>query len=151
MRRVTTGIVLALALGGAAQASDYIVVNSTDPAIARGQAFDSGAHVPLATGKKLTLMRASGEITTIQGAAAGVSLPALRVASADSARFDTLHALLAPPPAGNTFGARRGGFCPPVESLTTVDDILRVAQTSGCKAEARAALDAYVAKQSGGQ
>ena len=151
MRQVTTGIFLALALGGAAQAGDYIVVNSTDPVIAKGQSFDSGARIPLATGKKLTLMRASGEITTVQGAAAGVALPALRVASADSARFDTLHALLAPPPEGRTFGARRGGFCPPAESLTTVDDILRVAQTSSCKAEARAALDAYVAKQSGGQ
>lgn len=60
--------------------------------------------------------------------------------------MDSLKALLAPPPEGRTFGARRGGFCPPVESLTTLDDILRVANTSGCKSEARAALDAYVAK-----
>jgi hypothetical protein len=146
MRRVLTGIVLALAFTGAAEASDFIVVNSTDPAIARGQAFDGGAKVPLASGKKLTLMRASGEVTTVQGAPAGVTLPSLRVASADSAKFDTLHALLAPPPEGRTFGARRGGFCPPADSLVTIDDILRVAQSSGCKAEARTALDAYVAK-----
>ena len=144
MRRVLSGIVLALACAGAAQASDFIVVNSTDPGISRGQAFDAGARVPLASGKKLTLMRPSGEVTTVEGAAAGVTLP--RVASADAAKFDTLHALLAPPPEGRTFGARRGGFCPPVESLVTVEDILRVAQSSGCKAEARQALDAYVAK-----
>ncbi len=146
MRRVLSGIVLALAVAGVAQASDFIVVSSTDPAIARGQSFDGGARIPLASGKKVTLMRASGEITTLTGGPAGASLPALRVASADSARFDTLHALLAPPPEGRTFGARRGGFCPPAESLTTIDDILRVAQTSGCKAEARTALEAYVAK-----
>lgn len=151
MRRVVLGMVAALATASVAQAGDYIVVNSTDPAIARGQSFDGGAHIPLASGKKLTLMRATGEVTTVQGSASGVSLPALRVAANDSARLDTLHALLAPPPQGRTFGARRGGFCPPAESLTTLDDIVRVANTSGCKAEARAALDAYVAKAGGGQ
>ena len=145
MRRVLTGIALALSCAGAAQASDFIVVNSTDPAIARGQAFDGGARIPLASGKKLTLMRASGEVTTVEGAAAGVTLPNLRVASNDVARFDTLHALLAPPPEGRTFGARRGGICPAADSLVTLDDIVRVANTS-CKAEARTALDAYLAK-----
>jgi hypothetical protein len=142
-------MVVASALGSAAQASDFIVVSSNDPAIARGQSFDGGARIPLASGKKLTLMRATGEVTTVQGAASGVVLPSLRVASNDSARFDTLHTLLAPPPEGRTFGARRGGFCPPAESLTTIDDILRVAQTSGCKAEARTALEAYIAKNGG--
>ena len=150
MRRVLTGIVLALACAGAAEASDFIVVSSTDPTIARGQAFDAGAKVPLASGKKLTLMRASGEVTTVQGAAAGVTLPNLKLASADSAKFDTLHALLAPPPEGRTFGARRGGICPPADSLVNLDDILRVAQGS-CKAEARTALDAYVAKAAAGK
>ena len=48
---------------------------------------------------------------------------------------------------GRTFGARRGGgICPPASSLTTLDEILKVAEGSGCKAEAREALDAYVAK-----
>lgn len=149
MRRVLQGIAIALAVGGVAQAADFIVVNSTDPAITRGQSYDGGAHVPLASGKKLTLMRASGEVTSVTGGANGVTLPAQRVAANDAAKFDTLHALLAPPPEGRTFGARRGGFCPPVESMTTMDDILRVAQTSGCKAEARQALDAYIAKNGG--
>jgi hypothetical protein len=150
MRRVLTGIVLALACVGAAEASDFIVVSSTDPSITRGQAFDAGARIPLASGKKLTLMRASGEVTTVQGAAAGVTLPNQRLASADSAKFDTLHALLGPPPEGRTFGARRGGICPPADSLVTLEDIVKVAQGS-CKAEARVALDAYVARAGDGK
>ena len=146
MRRALYGVVLALALGGVANASDFIVVNSTDPSIQRGQAFDAGTRVPLATGKTLKLMRPTGEVTTVQGGASGVVLPGQKVAVNDAARFDTLRALLEPPPAGRTFGARRGGFCPPAESLVTMDDIVRVAQTSGCKTEARNALDAYLAK-----
>ena len=146
MRRGIYGVVLALALGGVANASDFIVVSSTDASIARGTAYDAGARVPLATGKTLKLMRPTGEVTTVQGGASGVVLPGQKLAANDTARFDTLKALLDPPPAGRTFGARRGGFCPPAESLTTMDDIVRVAQTSGCKAEARTALDAYLAK-----
>jgi hypothetical protein len=146
MRRGIYGVVLALALGGVANAADFIVVSSTDAAIARGTAFDAGTRVPLATGKTLKLMRPTGEVTIVQGGASGVVLPGQKLAANDTARFDTLKALLDPPPAGRTFGARRGGFCPPAESLTTMDDIVRVAQTSGCKAEARIALDAYLAK-----
>lgn len=146
MRQALIGLALALGLAGVAQASDFIVVASTDPAIQRGQAFDAGARVSLAAGKTLTLMRASGEVTTLKGGATAVSLPGARLAQADTAKFDSLKALLAPPPAGRTFGARRGGFCPPVESLTSLDDILRVADTSGCKTVARDALTAYVAK-----
>jgi hypothetical protein len=128
-----------------ANASDFIVVNSTDPSIQRGQAFDAGARVPLAAGKTLKLMRSTGEVTTVLGGAAGVVLPGEKVPASDASRFDTLRALLEPPPAGRTFGARRGGFCPPADTLVSMDDIVRVAQTS-CKTEARAALEAYLAK-----
>jgi hypothetical protein len=145
MRRAFYGVVLALALGGVANASDFIVVNSTDPSIQRGQAFDAGARVPLAAGKTLKLMRSTGEVTTVLGGAAGVVLPGEKVPASDASRFDTLRALLEPPPAGRTFGARRGGFCPPADTLVSMDDIVRVAQTS-CKTEARAALEAYLAK-----
>ncbi|WP_430426086.1 hypothetical protein [Phenylobacterium sp.] len=127
-------------------ASDYIVVGSTDPAIKRGQAFDAGARVQLGAGKTITLMRASGEVTTLKGAASGVVVPANRLASADTARFETLRALVEPPPQGRTFGARRGGICPAVETLTTLDDILRTAEASGCKTVARQALENYLAK-----
>ena len=146
IRKLLTGLAVSLVCGGAAMASDYIVVGSTDPAIKRGQAFDAGARVQLGAGKTLTLMRASGEVTTLKGAASGVVVPANRLASADTARFETLRALVEPPPQGRTFGARRGGICPAVETLTTLDDILRTAEASGCKTVARQALDNYLAK-----
>ena len=150
MRRILVGVLLAAGLAGAAEASDYIVVNSTDPGIKRGMALDAGARVPVAAGKTLTVMRASGEVTTLQATAAGVILPGARLAANDTAKFDSLKALIDPPPQGRTFGARRGGFCPPAASAQTLDDILKLADQSGCNAEAREALDAFIAK-SGGQ
>ena len=146
MRKLLIGVALSVAFAGAAMASDYIVVNSTDASIKRGQSFDAGARVALGAGQSLTLMRASGEVTTLRGAAGGVAVPGARLASADAARFETLRALVQPPPEGRTFGARRGGICPALESLTRLDDIVRVAETSGCKTVARQALDAYLNK-----
>src|SRR5215213_8792428 len=98
MRKTLIGLALSFAFAGTAMASDYIVVNSTDPGIKRGQAYDAGAKVPLAAGQTLTLMRASGEVTTLRGAAAGVTVPGAKLASADAARFETLRALVQPPP-----------------------------------------------------
>jgi hypothetical protein len=149
MRKILIGLALSFAFGGTALASDYIVVNSTDPGIKKGQAFDAGARVQLSPGQTLTLMRASGEVTTLKGAASGVVVPGAKLAAADAARFETLRALVQPPPEGRTFGARRGGICPAVEALTTLDDIVRVAETSGCKSVARQALEAYLAKSGG--
>lgn len=146
MRNLLIGAAIALAVGGSAVASDYIVVNSTDPSIKRGQALDAGSRVALGAGQTLTLMRASGEVTTLRGANGGVAVPGARLASADTARFETLRALVQPPPEGRTFGARRGGICPALETLTTLDDIVRVAESSGCKTVARQALEAYLAK-----
>ena len=147
MRGALFGAILALGLAGSAVAADYIVVNSTDPAIKRGQAFDAGARVALGAGKTLTVLKASGEVTTLRGAATGVVLPTARVAAADAARFESLKALVEPPAQGRSFGARRsGGVCPPKDSLTNLEDILKAAETSGCKTVARQALDAYLAK-----
>lgn len=146
MRKLLIGLALSFAFCGAAAASDYIVVSSSDPAIKRGQAFDAGARVALGAGKTITLMRASGEVVTVRGTAAGATIPGGKLAAADAARFETLRALVEPPPQGRTFGARRGGICPALESLTSLDDIVRVAETSGCKTVARQALDAYLAK-----
>jgi hypothetical protein len=146
MRKTLLGLALSLAFGGAALASDYIVVNSTDPSIKRGQALDAGARVALAAGQTVTLMRATGEVTTLRGAASGVTIPGAKLSAADSARFETLRTLVEPPPTGRTFGARRGGICPAVEALTTLDEIVQVAESSGCKSVARQALEAYLAK-----
>jgi hypothetical protein len=151
MRRILLGVVLAVGFAGAAVASDYIVVGSTDPGIKRGMPLDAGMHVPVAAGKTLTVMRASGEVQTLTASATGVTVPGAKLAGADGAKFDSLKALLDPPPAGRTFGARRGGFCPPAESAQTLDDILKLADQSGCKSEAREALDAYIAKHGGAQ
>jgi hypothetical protein len=149
MRGAILGVVVALGLAGSAAAADYIVVNSTDPAIKRGQAYD--ARVALGAGKTLTVMKASGEVTTLRGAATGVTLPATRVSAAEAGRFETLKALVEPPAQGRSFGARRsGGVCPPKDSLTSLEDIVKAAETSGCKAVAREALDAYIAKNEGG-
>jgi hypothetical protein len=127
-------------------ASDYIVVQSNETSIPRGQAFDAGAKLALGAGKSVTLMRATGEVVTLRGASGGATVPGARMAAADSARFETLRALVEPPPTGRTFGARRGGICPAIESLVTLDDIVRTAEASGCKTVARQALDAYLAK-----
>lgn len=151
MRKTLIGLALSLAFGGTALASDYIVVNSTDPGIKRGQALDAGTKVQLGAGQTLTLMRASGEVTTLRGAAAGITVPGAKLNSADAARFETIRALVSPPPEGRTFGARRGGLCPALEALTTLDDIVHVAETSGCKTVARQALEAYLAKAGGPQ
>ena len=79
MRRAIIGVVLALTFAGAARASDFVVVNSTDPGIKRGTAFDGGARAPVAAGKTITVMRSTGEVTTLQGSANGVLLPGLFV------------------------------------------------------------------------
>lgn len=91
-------------------------------------------------------MRASGELMTLRGAAGGVAVPGALLASADAARFETLRALVQPPLEGRTFGERRGGICPAVDSLITLDDIVRLVETSGCKTVARLALDAHLNK-----
>ena len=146
MRGAILGVLAALSFGSAAIASDYVVVGSTDPAIKRGTALDAGQRVSLATGATLTVMRASGEVTTLRGAAGGAVVPGARLAAADTARFETLKALVQPPPEGRTFGARRGGICPPAATLTAMEDILRVADQAGCKSVAAQALDALVSK-----
>ena len=151
MRRALFGLALALTIGGSAAAADYIVVNSTDPAIKRGQAFDAGARVALGAGKTVTLMRPSGEVTTLRGGASGAVVPGAKLAAADAARFETLRALVQPPAEGRTFGARRGGICPPLEALTNLDDIVKVAEQSGCKTVARQALEAYLTKNGAAQ
>jgi hypothetical protein len=146
MRGAILGAFLALAVGGSALASDYVVVGSTNPAIKKGTAVDAGARLAIAAGQTVTLMRASGEITTVRGTANGAVVPGAKLASADAAKFEGLKALLQPPAEGRTFGARRGGVCPPVESLTTLEDILRVSEQAGCKTVARQALEAYIAR-----
>lgn len=74
-------------------------------------------------------------------------MPRERLASVDGARLEALRALVAPPPSGRTFGARRSGVYPTPDTLLKLDDILQVAKAPGCDAVAREALDIYVSRQ----
>ncbi len=145
MRRLVLGCALALVAGGAALAHDFIVVSSTDPSVKTGQSLDAGAHLAIGAGKRVTVIRTSGEVVTLQGGAGGATLPGAQSAQADSGRFDALHALFQAPPTGRSFGARRG-FCPGAEALTTLDAILQADRTGGCKRASREAFRAYLKK-----
>jgi len=142
MRKVILGVSLAIAAGaGAARAADYVVVKSTDPAIKPGLALNGGQRVALGAGQTVTLIAAAGDLTTLRGGPSGATTPARTTAQADAGKLDSLRALIDPPPPGRTFGGRRGGVCPDPTALKTLDDIL-AAQSAGCGAVAREALDA---------
>ena len=145
LQRVLLGLTLAALATGAA-AGDYLVVRSSDPAFSRGQAFNAGARVTLAIGGTLTLMHASGDVVTMRGAAGGVSLPH-RVASApDADRMAVLKFILARAPREDAARPTRtrGGICPTVEAITTLDAITQV-QQGGCADEAAQALEIFLA------
>jgi hypothetical protein len=141
------GLVLALAATAAA-ARDYIVVLSNDPAVTRGQAFDAGVRVPLAPGRTLTLMHASGDLLKVQGAAGGVVLPKRTASQAEADRLAILKVIVAPAEAKTAGGVAlrktRGGVCPAPAMVTTLDAVVQVHQ-AGCATEAAQALDAWIA------
>jgi hypothetical protein len=132
----------ALAMAGAAAARDYVVVGSTDPAIARGQTFEAGSRLALQPGRTLTLMHASGSLVTVKGGATGVVLPRRQGNQAEADRLAIMRAIVAPPPSRAT----RGGICPGPEALTTLDAIAQ-AQQAGCRTAATQALETWIAGQ----
>ena len=145
MRRAILGLTLAIAAGGsAARAADYVVVKSTDPGIRAGLTLSGGQRVDLGAGQTLTLIAAAGDVTLLKGSAAGAVAPARRAAQADAGRLESLRVLIDPPPAGRTFGGKRGGVCPDPANLKTLDDILAV-QQAGCAGSAKAALETLAA------
>jgi hypothetical protein len=147
LRRAALGALIATAIGGAAAASDYIVVASNDPGFPRGRGLDSGQKLALAPGRSLTLMHASGDLMMLKGAAAGVSVPERKAQSVDAGRLEVLRTMVAPKPAElrTGLGARRGtrGVCPPPESLSSLDAIAAV--QGPCPEAAERALEAYIA------
>jgi hypothetical protein len=145
MRKTILGFMLAAGVAGAAQAADFVVVKSTDPVVRPGLELDAGQRIALGAGQTVTLMSASGSVSTLRGAAGGAVTPRAG-AQADDGRLAALKVLVDPPPTGRTFGARRSGVCPDPSTLTTLDDILSV-QSNGCAAQARLALEAYVDQQ----
>ncbi|MBU1377013.1 MAG: hypothetical protein KKE02_19280 [Alphaproteobacteria bacterium] len=146
-RALILGLALAT-LAGAASARDYIVVGSTDPAIARGQAYDGGAKVSLAPGRTLTLMHASGDLVRLKGVAGGVLLPRRQTNQAEAERLAVLKMIVSTDQ-GAPGAARpmrtRAGVCPTPEAITTLDAVVQVHQ-GGCATEAAEALDAWIAK-----
>lgn len=144
MRRIVLGALLALGLAGAAQAADFVVVSSTDPAIRRGQTFDSGAVIQIAPGQSVVLIDTAGQVTRLAGRAAGVTLPRRQVADLNQDRVAVLKMLVAPPRVRRT-GPSVGNVCPDAD-LTVIDGIIATARVDGCLAPARAAFEGYVDK-----
>jgi hypothetical protein len=144
--RVLLGVALA-ALASSAGARDYIVVASTDPAIARGATYDAGTRLTLASGAKVTLMHASGGVLALRGARGGVVLPRREVVSADAGRLAILKVIVSPAErrvvGGGRLARTRGGICPGPESLVTLDDIAAAA-AANCAEPAQTALAAYL-------
>ena len=132
----------------AAWADDYVVVQSTDPAFSRGQAVDAGAVLPVGVGRTLTLMHASGDIVTLRGTAAGVSLPRRATNATDAERMAVLRFIIARAPSDARGGLRTRGLCPAAEGLTTLDEIVG-AQKSGCTGQAATALEAFLSAHVG--
>ena len=145
MRTAILGVTLAIAaVAGAARAADYVVVKSTAPDIKAGLTLNGGQRIDLGAGQSLTLIAAAGDVTMLKGSASGAVIPARRTAAADTGKLEALRVLIDPPPAGRTFGGKRGGVCPDPSHLKTVDEILSV-QQAGCATAARAALDMLAA------
>lgn len=142
--------ILGLALAGfasAAAARDYIVVASSDPAIPRGASYDGGAKIPLAPGRTLTLMHASGDMIRLKGATGGVAPPRRQAGQSEADRLAVLRVIVAPPErklAGMYATRTRAGICPEAASIQSLDAIVQVHQ-GGCAAEAAQALEAWVA------
>jgi hypothetical protein len=128
---------------GAAAAADYIVVGSTDPAIARGQELVAGQKVPLKPGHRVTILGPKGDVLILQGDRGGASVPA-RAAAPDAEQFAVLRMMISGAPSARPAGFRVRAACPDAETLVAVEAIVG-ARKAGCEAQAAAALDAYLA------
>lgn len=141
------GLALA-AVATSAAARDYVVVSSTDPAVARGQSFAAGARVALPAGKTLTLMHASGDLVRIKGMAGGIVLPRRSASQGEADRLAILKVIVAPAERSAVGGIKlartRGGVCPSPAVVTTLDAIVQV-YAAGCGTVAADALDAWFA------
>lgn len=143
MRQWILGVAAALGVTGAAHAADFVVVSSTDPTIARGQAYASGALIQLATGKSIVLIDTAGQVTRLTGGPRGAVAPRRQLASVSDERITILKRLVEPPRVRRS--GPSGRVCPAAD-LTVLDGIVEVAQVDGCLAAARTAFEAYVAK-----
>jgi hypothetical protein len=134
----------AIVCTGAAAAQDFIVLNSTDQAFAKGVELRSGQRVNLSPGKTMTLISVSGEVRTLTGGTLGAVIPKATTATPQPSAIAALRAMVLRPPPRRVVGAMRGmGNCPKLEELKTMDTIV-AAETRGCTTVAKAALEAYL-------
>ena len=145
MKTLVLGAVLAVGLAGAAAAADFVVVSSTDPAIARGREIASGEALPIAPGRSVVLVDTAGQVVRLSGATAAA--PRRQYASLNEDRVAVLKMLVAPPRVRRA-APGLGKVCPAAD-LTQFDGIVTVAQVDGCLATARTAFEAYVLKAAG--
>lgn len=146
MRKFVLMLAVGAALTGVAHAGDYVVVRSTDPAIARGATFDAGSEVTVAPSSSVAVLSSGGALTTLQGGKA--KLPPL-ASSSGASTASTVSAILTRNPPRRVMGATRGaGVCPTLEDLKTLEQIL-AAEAAECRVVSRLALEAYIDAQSG--
>jgi len=147
MRKVLLGGMLAAGLAGAAHAADFVVVSSTDPAIARGQEYASGQALQIAPGKSVVLIDPAGNVKRLAGGATAQTLARRQLASVDEQRMAVVKLLVAPPRLRRA-APKLDQVCPDAD-LATFDGILTVAPVDGCLTRAREAFDTYVEKAAG--
>lgn len=146
MRMIVIAAAMGLSLLGVAVASEFVVVRSTDPAVARSTTLKAGDRVAVAPGATITLMGPEGEVFTLRGDAAGrLTVPAAQTRRSDFLRLSALREMLTRPSDRRAFGAVRSDeeSCPLAETLTSFDLILE-ADEAGCTQEAAMALDLFV-------
>lgn len=151
LRRRLVALATACACGlaaGAAAAHDYVVVASTEPAVARGSGVSAGQLLAVTPGHAVTLMHANGDLLTLRGAPGGVQAPKRQAGEADTVRLDVLRTLVtARQESREGLGANgrrtRGGVCPAPEALLSLDAIAQSAQ-SGCSSAAGRAMENWL-------
>jgi hypothetical protein len=142
---IFAGLVLA-AVATAAAARDYVVVSSTDPAVARGQTFAAGARIPLTAGKTATLMHATGDLVRLKGVSGGVTAPRRATSQGDADRLAILKVIVAPADrqaTGLVTMRKTRSVCPAPEQVRTLDAIVQV-HRAGCATVAAEALEAWI-------
>ena len=143
MRQLLLGSFLAFALCGAAAASNFVVLSSTDPAFKPGQQLAGGSNVALAAGKELVVIHASGVVRKLTGMGRAVQLPAAQASSANDRRTEVLKLMVAQPRRTRSLIPPA---CPAPETLTTLDAILAAGEHEACLPLARQALAIYAAQ-----
>ena len=147
MRKFVLGVLLAGGLAGAAEAADFVVVSSTDPAIPRGREYASGQALQIAPGKSVVLIDPAGNVKRLVGGATAQALQRRQLASVDEQRMAVVKLLVAPARVRRT-GPKLDQACPEAD-LATFEGILTVAPVDGCLTRARDAFEAYVGKAAG--